>query len=238
MLLAGQIEVDTEKLKDVAETVTETVKDAANDAVPGERVSVIKSFIKDLPEKALSLGFRVLLACVVFFIGRQLIKLIRAIIRKSFRRARADEGVIGFVDSFLNALLTILLVFMIAINFGMDAASLIAVLGSAGVAVSLAVQGTLSNLAGGILILMMKPFRVGDYIREDNKGNEGTVKEINLFYTKLITREKHIVVLPNGSLANTSLVNYTTTPLRRLDLTVGISYRADIKRARRWLRRF
>ncbi|MBO4338044.1 MAG: mechanosensitive ion channel family protein [Lachnospiraceae bacterium] len=213
--------------------MTETVKEAAKDAVPDERVSVLKSFFKDLPEKALSLGIRIVLALAIFIVGRWIIKLIRGILKRSLRRARADEGVVQFVDSFLNALLTILFVFMIAINLGFDAAGMIAVLGSAGVAVSLAVQGTLSNFAGGVLILLLKPFKVGDYIKEDSHGNEGIVKEINFFYTKLLTLDKHVVVLPNGSLANTSLVNYTTTPLRRLDLSVGISYSADIKKAKK-----
>ncbi len=230
---AGQIEIDTEKLKDVTDQMTETVKDAAKDAVPTERVSVIKNFLEDLPQKALSLGIRILLILVAFIVGRWIIRFLRVVIKRSLRKARADEGVVQFVDSFLNAVLTILLVFMLAINFGFDAASMIAVLGSAGVAVSLAIQGTLSNFAGGVLILLLKPFKVGDYIREDSHGNEGTVKEINFFYTRLLTIEKHIVVLPNASLANTSLVNYTTTPLRRLDLTVGISYSADIKRAKK-----
>ena len=86
--------------------------------------------------------------------------------------------------------------------------------------------------AGGVLILLLKPFRVGDYIIEDNKGNEGTVKEIQLFYTKLLTPDDKVIILPNGTLANTSLTNVTATDIRRLDLSVGISYTADLKKAK------
>jgi small conductance mechanosensitive channel len=121
---------------------------------------------------------------------------------------------------------------MIATSFGLDAASVVAVVGSAGVALGLALQGSLSNFAGGVLILLLKPFKVGDYIIEDTKGNEGTVSEIQLFYTKLTTPDERIVILPNGTLANSSLTNVTTTYKRRLTIKVGISYYANLQKAK------
>ncbi|MDE6608404.1 MAG: mechanosensitive ion channel, partial [Lachnospiraceae bacterium] len=117
-------------------------------------------------------------------------------------------------------------------GLGVDAASVVAVLGSAGVAIGLAIQGSLANLAGGVLILLMKPFKVGDYIIENTGGNEGTVEEIQLFYTRLVTPENKIVVLPNGNLSNSSLTNVTYAPDRRLDIKVSISYHSDIKMAK------
>jgi small conductance mechanosensitive channel len=117
-------------------------------------------------------------------------------------------------------------------KFGLDTTSVAAALASCGVAVGLALQGSLSNFAGGVLILILKPFVVGDYIVEDNKGREGTVKEIQLFYTKLVTPDNKTVIIPNGSLANTSLTNVTAQDKRRLDFTVGISYDADMKKAK------
>ena len=143
--------------------------------------TVIERFIQDLPEKALRLGVRVLLAIVVFFIGTQLIKIVRKILKKSMKRAGAEVGVSQFVDSFVKAVLYVLLIFMIAGSFGVDAASIVAVIGSAGVAIGLALQGSLSNFAGGVLILLLKPFKVGDYIIEDTNKNEGVVDEIQLF---------------------------------------------------------
>lgn len=195
-------------------------------------ISLIEKFLSELPDKALRLGVRVLLAVLVFFIGTQLIRIIRRIIKKSMHRAKAEIGVIQFVDSFLKAVLYVLLVFMIAGGFGLDAASIVAIVGSAGVAIGLALQGSLSNFAGGVLILLLKPFKVGDYIIEDTGKNEGTVKEIQIFYTKLATPDNKIIVLPNGSLANSSLTNVSACDKRRMDLQVGISYGADIRHAK------
>lgn len=197
-----------------------------------EKLGVLERFFETLPQKAFDLGIRVLLALLFFFLGVQLIKLIRKILKKSLKRADAEVGVIQFLDSFVKFALYLVLIFMIASSFGLDAASVVAVLGSAGVAIGLALQGSLSNLAGGVLILLLKPFKVGDYIIEDTNKNEGTVTEIQIFYTKLTTPDERTVVLPNGTLANSSLTNVTNTGIRRLDMTVGISYKADLKLAK------
>ena len=124
----------------------------------------MEEFLQGLPEKALNLGIRILLSAVVFFIGIQVIKLFRRFLKKSLQRAKADVGVIQFLDSLLKAVLYVVLIFTIASGFGVDAASIVALLGSAGVAVGLAIQGSLSNFAGGVLILLLKPFKVGDDI--------------------------------------------------------------------------
>ena len=185
-------------------------------------VGLIQAYLQQLPDKALRFGVRVLLALLVFLIGVQIIKLIRKIVRRSLKKGNADVGVMQFLDSFIKAVMYVVLLFMIASGFGLDATSVVALLGSAGVAIGLAVQGSLSNFAGGVLILLLKPFRVDDYIKMDNDGHEGTVKEIQLFYTKLATPDNHVVIIPNGSLANSSILN----------ITVGISYDADIRTAR------
>lgn len=195
-------------------------------------IGIIERFLQQLPEKTFQLALRVVLALVVFFIGIQMIKLVRKVVKKSLARARADVGVIQFLDSFIKIGLYVVLIMFILTGFGIDTASIIAVLGSAGVAIGLAVQGSLSNLAGGILILLLKPFRVGDYIIEDTNKNEGTVSEIQIFYTKLTTSDNRIIVLPNGALANSSLTNVTDTPNRRAEIMVGISYDSDIRKAK------
>lgn len=192
----------------------------------------VQKFLETLPEKALNLGVRILLSVLVFVVGVQLIKLIRRILKKSLQRAKADIGVVQFLDSLVKMVLYVMLIFTIATGFGVDAASIVALVGSAGVAIGLALQGSLSNFAGGVLILLLKPFKVGDYIKEDNKGNEGTVIEIQLFYTKLATADNRIIILPNGTLANTSMTNVTEAATRRLDITVGIAYNSDIKKAK------
>ncbi len=199
-------------------------------------IGLIEQFFSELPDKVLHFGIRVLLAIVVFFIGSKLIKVVRKMVKKSLTRANAEKGVVQFLDSFIKAGLYFVLILLIASSFGVDAASVVALLGSAGVAVGLAIQGSLSNLAGGVLILLLHPFKVGDYIKEDTNGNEGTVEEIQLFYTRLVTPENKIIIMPNGTLANSSLTNMTFAPDRRLDIRVGISYDADIKKAKEVIR--
>lgn len=197
--------------------------------------NAIETFLDNLPEKALNLGIRVVFALILLFIGHKLIKLIRKIAKKSLNRINAEQGLIQFLDSMIKVLLYLFLIMMIGSYFGLDTASVIAVIGSAGVAIGLAIQGSLSNFAGGVLILLLKPFKVGDYIIEDGHKNEGTVAEITLFYTKLKTLDNRIVVLPNGNLANTSLTNVTGAQNRMLILEVGISYSSDMKLARQTL---
>lgn len=179
-----------------------------------------------------SLITRVLIEIAIFIIGIQFIKILRKIIRKSLEKAHAEKGVMQFVDSFVKAALYIVLIFLIASNLGMDAASIVALLGSAGVAIGLAVQGSLSNLAGGVLILLLKPFVVGDYIIENSSKQEGVVTEIHIFYTKLTTADNRIAIIPNGSLANNSIVNVTAAKVRRLDVLLQISYQADLLKAK------
>lgn len=174
----------------------------------------------------------VILALVVFFIGTQVIGWIRKLIKISMEKGNVDKGVRQFVDSLVKLALYAILIFSIGSKFGLDTTSVAAALASCGVAIGLALQGSLSNFAGGVLILILKPFVVGDYIIEDNKGQEGTVKEIQLFYTKLLTVDNKTVIIPNGSLANTSLTNVTAQDKRRVDLSVGISYDADLKKAK------
>lgn len=199
---------------------------------PAAIESALKNFLYALPEKALNLGTRILLAVLFFFIGMQLIKLLRRIIRKAMEKAEAEVGVIQFVDSFMKAALYVVLVFMLASSFGVDAASIVALLGSAGVAIGLAVQGSLSNLAGGVLILLLKPFKVGDYIMESTTGKEGTVAEIQIFYTKLVTVDNKVIVLPNGNLANNTITNVTASDCRRMDIVVSVAYDSDLKKAK------
>lgn len=202
--------------------------------IAGEEIDpgLIQSYLNELPDKALRFGIRIVLAFLFFVIGVQIIKLIRMVVRRSLKRANADTGVMQFLDSFIKAALYILLVFMIASGFGLDAASVVALLGSAGVAIGLAIQGSLSNFAGGVLILLLKPFKVDDYIMIGDGVNQGTVKEIQIFYTKLATGDNHVLIIPNGTLSNSTIVNVSMLEDRRLDITVGIAYDADIRIAK------
>lgn len=177
-------------------------------------------------------GFQVILAIIFFFIGRLVINWIRKLSRAMLERSTADKGVEQFVDSLLKFGLNAILLFSIATKFGVDTASVAAIIASAGVAIGLALQGSLSNFAGGVLILLLKPFVIGDYIIEDNHGNEGTVQEIQMFCTKLLTMDNRSVVIPNGMLTNNSLTNVTQMEERRLEVKVCISYESDLRKAK------
>lgn len=196
-----------------------------------DKAGVIEKFLQELPERAFHLGLRVVLAALAFLVGVQLIRLIRHVLKKALDRSRVDDIAVSFIDSFVKFGMYFILVLTIASGLGVDAASIIALLGSASVAIGLAVQGSLSNFAGGVLLLILKPFAPGDYIR-DGAGNEGTVENIDVFYTHLITPDHKSIVLPNGTLANGTITNFTKCPTRRLDILVGISYKDDIKRAK------
>ncbi len=194
-------------------------------------IGMIEGFFQELPEKAWHLGMRVVMSAIVLLIGVQIVRIIRGLVKKSLAKGNADQGVIQFIDSFLKFSLYVVLFITIASGFGMDAASILALLGSAGVAIGLAIQGSLANFVGGVLILLLKPFKVGDYIVTAN-GNEGAVQEIQIFYTKLTTGDNRLVIIPNGDLSNSSMINVSAMPNRRVDISVGISYQADIRQAR------
>ena len=198
----------------------------------GLEISKLTAYVENKIPGFLDFVLGVILALVVFFVGAKVIGWIRKLVKKSMEKAHVDKGVSQFVDSLLKIVLYAILIFSIGQKFGLDTTSVAAALASCGVAVGLALQGSLSNFAGGVLILVLKPFVVGDYIVEDNKGREGTVVEIQLFYTKLLTVDNKTVIIPNGSLANTSLTNVTAQDKRRLDLSVGVSYDADLKKAK------
>lgn len=195
-------------------------------------MSFISNFLDANLSNFVSFGMKVLLALVAFFVGRKLISWIGKITGAWLKKFDVDKGVQQFANSFLKFALYLLLVTSIAVQFGLEPTSIAALFASAGVAIGLALQGSLSNFAGGILILLLKPFVVGDYILEDTNKNEGTVIEIQLFYTKLQSVDNKVIVIPNGTLANASLTNITGEVNRRLDLSIGISYDADIKKAK------
>lgn len=194
---------------------------------------VIRKFFNELPDKAFNFGILIFLSIVVFVVGRKLIKLLCKGVTKSLKKGNVDTGVIQFTESFINVALTLLLIMMIAVRFGVEATSIAAIIGTVSIAISLAIQGSLSNFVGGILLLVLKPFKVGDYIKEDNGNNEGTVVQISLFYTKLRTLENNTIILPNGNLANSGMTNYTESEYRRAVIKLDISYNSDIKLAKK-----
>lgn len=180
----------------------------------------------------MSFGKNILISILVLFIGSKIIKFVVRRISKSFGKSKLDGIVSKFLVSLIKFLLYFVLLIIVITILGIPTSSFIAALSAAGLAIGLALQGSLSNFAGGVLILLFKPFTIGDFIREDTHGNEGIVVGIDLFYTRIIDAEDRKVVIPNGVLANSSLTNYTTMGKRNLFIRIGISYDSDIKKAK------
>lgn len=213
---------------------TEVIQKSAETSVNEVQAEVngFVQYLQDHIPDMVSFGIRVAVALLIFIIGRFIIQLIRKSVKHSIERSSVDTGVAQFTDSLLKFGLYVLLIMIVAGNLGIEVSSITALFAAAGVGISLALQGTLSNLAGGVQILFLKPFVVGDYIIEDTNKNEGTVKEIKVFYTKLSTLDNKTIVIPNGILTGNSLTNVTAKAERQLDLKVGISYQSDLKKAK------
>lgn len=188
-----------------------------------------------MTDSLLDFGKVVLVSIILYVIGKRLIKWLLKLLDKFFEKSSLDEGASKFIYSLARAILYGLLFLVIVGKLGVPTSSFIALIGSAGVTIGLALQGSLSNFAGGVLILLLKPFRVGDYIIVE--GLEGTVTCIDIFYTKLLSIDNRFIVIPNGTLSNSNLINVTNEPERRLDLLIDVAYREDIKKVKEVLKR-
>lgn len=193
---------------------------------PNMVFDTLKSWLPGLTR----LGYRILMAALILLIGFRVAGMVRKMLEKSFTRMEMEISLKKFLLSMVYAMVCGLSIFIAADKLGISSASIIAILGSAGLAISLSMQNMLGNFAGGVIILLMKPFKVGDYIICGQE--EGTVAAIGLVYTTLDTMDNKQIVLPNGNLSNTSLTNVTAQEKRRLELKVGISYQSDLKKAK------
>ena len=205
--------------------VTEVVDEA------GQQLSALQNFLIDAAPSIRAFVFNLIIAVIIYIVGRKLIKLATRILEKFLGRTGMDAGVSTFLVSTARALLYVLLAFVIVGQLGVNTASIVTLLGTAGIAIGMSLQGSLANVAGGILILLMKPFRVGDYV--STSYGDGTVKLIGLVYTVITTVDNRALTIPNGALSNSAVFNANATPERRLDLSVGISYDSDIALAKR-----
>lgn len=217
----------------VEETEPESMELLANEL--GDKVEKLSQISwKEMFERYVPVAcdylLRIALVLMIFFVGRKLIKNIVSLCDQALKRHGMEVTVRRFFCNVINALGYICMLGILLQTVGLTATSLTALVASAGVAVGLALQGSLSNFAGGVLILLMKPFVIGDYIVQGN--TEGTVKEIGLVYTELITADNRLIVIPNGTLIDSSIVNVTATGKRRLELSVGIGYKSDLKKAK------
>ena len=187
--------------------------------------------LENMIPKVLSAGMSLVWSLAFLFIGLKVIQFLRKFLRRAMERSNIDTGVVQFLDAFVKICAYTVLILALLARFGIQTTSFITLLGSAGVAIGLSLQGSLANFAGGILILVLKPFVVGDYI--SSCGCEGTVAEISLFATTLHSADNRNVVLPNGTLSNSNIVNFSANETRRVDMSVDVAYNSDLKRARK-----
>lgn len=175
-------------------------------------------------------GLKLVIGLVVLFIGFKFANLISRSVKKRMEKKKRDKTIMAVVYQVIRKGLK-LLIFLAFLGYvGIDTAGIGTIIASAGVAIGLALQGSLANFAGGIIILIMRPFKLGDYI--ECQGESGTVEEINIFYTNLVTPDNKVVMIPNGALINGNITNYSRKELRRVDFTFSISYDEDFERAK------
>lgn len=195
-----------------------------------DSVENLSSFAKEGLYTLLNYLPSVVAALIILILGLWVIKFISVRVRKLMTKKELDPGLVGFLSTIISVALKVLLFIVVISKLGVETTSFAAVLAAAGLAVGLALQGSLSNFAGGVLIILLKPFKVGDFI--EAQGVSGTVSEISIFYTHLTTIGNQRVVIPNGELSNNKVTNYSTLPIRKNSMAVGISYDSDIKKAR------
>ena len=185
-------------------------------------MSQIETIMDNMITWGVNAGWNILGAIVIYVVGRYLIKLVMRLTRNVLENRKVEASVKTFLLSFVNIALTILLIIAIAARLGVETTSFAALLASAGVAIGMAMSGNLNNLAGGLIILLLKPFKVGDFI--EAQGQFGTVKAIQIFHTIITGTDNKEVFIPNGVLSSGSIINYSVNPIRRIEWVVGVEY--------------
>ena len=227
--------MDMETVNETVEKVDQGLEEIGLGGVSDniKEILNLKEYMAGQIPAIVGFGLKVVLAIIVFFVGRKLIRWAVKLMKRSMERARLDEGVVQFACSAGKAVLYTMLIFNIAVSLGVTESSVAALLGTAGVAIGLALQGGLANLAGGVLLLVFKPFVVGDYIIQNKQnGCEGTVARIEMCYTTLLSIDNKKIVVPNGTLSNSTIINVTAKETRKLEIKVGISYESNIQKAK------
>lgn len=193
---------------------------------------VVKTYLDKYTPAVIGFLVQIIVAIIVLLVGIKIIKSVVKVIKKGFDRSHIDDGVGTFLTSLIKYALYFILVMAILSSFGIATGSVVAVLGSAGLTIGMALQGSLSNFAGGVLILLLKPFVLGDYIIDNTTGEEGTVSNISIFYTRLKTIDNKVVLIPNGKLSDSCITNVSMMEKRRIDIYVTVSYSADLQKTK------
>ncbi len=214
MFILQTLEINPDSLAAKKAQITDVILNTP----PSELVTI-------LGQQAIQLGLKVLAALVIWGLGAWLISLIRKVVRRSLRRREAEATVASFTDSLVSVVLWIILIVITISTLGVNTTSIAALLAAGGMAIGMALSGTVQNFAGGVMLLVFKPFKVGDFI--EAQGFAGTVQELSIVSTKLVTTDNREIILPNGALSNGNINNVTRKPVRRIDIPVAVSYGSD-----------
>lgn len=216
----------TDTLAEVGAEITNNLNQAVDKA--NKFVQALEGYIP----KIIGFGINLLIAILIFVVGKIVISFLMKLVNKFLKKSNIEVSVQKFLDSLIKVLLYFVLIIIICNQIGIQTTSFIALLSTASLTIGLALQGSFSNFAGGILILLLKPFKVGDYIVDGSSGKEGTVQKIDLFYTMIVTVDNKLITIPNGNLSNTHITNASAFDTRRVDLKVGVSYDSDVEKAK------
>ena len=206
-----------------------------NDSIKSVTSTIIKqakedpnTFMHDLLQSAIDFGLKLLAAIVIYIIGAWLIKRVKIWLGKMFTKRKTEATLSTFISSLVSITLTVLLIVITIGTLGINTTSLAALLAAGGMAIGMALSGTVSNFAGGLMILVFKPFKAGDFISA--QGFSGTVKEVSIVNTKIITPDNRVIIIPNGALSNGNIDNYSAKPIRRLDIEIDLAYDTDAQK--------
>lgn len=224
MNLLQAVEIPSDSLK-VLPKVAEITKGVAEGNVHWDQI------ITQMISWSLDAGKHILVALVVYLIGHYLIKLLNYLLARFLERRKVEISVQTFVRSFVSILLQVLLIISVVGALGVNTTSFAALLASFGVAIGMALSGNLQNFAGGIIILFLKPYKVGDWV--EAQGTSGAVQAIQIFHTILLTADGKLIYVPNGAMSSGTITNYTLTPTRRVEWVIGIEYGEDVEKARK-----
>ena len=240
------ISTQAEESATVVENGAEAVAEAANESplaihsVEDVKESVEQLFSVDysqlidkLLEGALVVGLKIIAALVIYYIGRWIVRRVMKFMDKIYEKKSVEKSLRSFLSGVVKVLLYVVIVLIIIQVLGINTTSLVAMLASAGLAICMALSGTLQNFAGGVMILLLRPYRIGDYI--DAQGEEGTVRKIGLFSTEIITVDNRIIYIPNSTISTSVIDNYSTSEMRRVDWTVSVEYGTDPEKVRKVL---
>ena len=209
---------DTAAVSKIEQSARQTIEHIAS--------TPIEELLPELMREAISFGIKVLIALLIYFVGAWLIKKIRKMLHRVFEKRKTEKAIASFVESLTSISLTIILIIITVGTLGINTTSLAALLAAGGMAIGMALSGTVQNFAGGIMILVFKPFKAGDFIETDN-GYSGTVTDVNIFNTKLTTTDNRLIIIPNNSLSNGTINNFSQNTMRRVEWLVGVEYGTD-----------